>query len=162
MTDRLPEVDWDYYKVREDGVYGPRGLVSTHVSPYGRVQLSLRLKSGKYQKFLFHRVLAYHFIPNPDGLPEINHKDCDPLNNKLSNLEWCTRQENVDHAWENRLIHRGKGSENHQSKLTEEDVLDMRWLFSLGVSKYRLAKEWGVNYSTAYNAIDGKKTWIHV
>jgi hypothetical protein len=37
----------------------------------------------------------------------------------------------------------------------------MRWLFSLGVSKYRLAKEWGLNYATVYSAIDGK-TWSYL
>lgn len=42
-----------------------------------------------------HRLVAQAFIPNPDGLPEINHKDNNPLNNGVSNLEWCTHEYNM-------------------------------------------------------------------
>jgi hypothetical protein len=49
--------------------------------------------------FLVHRLIAIAFIPNPDNLPEINHIDGDPLNNNISNLEWCTHQYNMQHAW---------------------------------------------------------------
>ena len=41
-----------------------------------------------------HRLVAIHFIPNPDNLPIINHKDEDPSNNCVDNLEWCTTQYN--------------------------------------------------------------------
>ena len=42
-----------------------------------------------------HRMVAKSFIPNPLGLPEVNHKDNNPTNNAVSNLEWCTRQYNT-------------------------------------------------------------------
>lgn len=45
-----------------------------------------------------HRLVAKLFIPNPNGLREINHKDGNKLNNKVSNLEWVTTQENQLHA----------------------------------------------------------------
>ena len=45
-----------------------------------------------------HRLVAEAFIPNPDGLPEVNHKDENPLNNNASNLEWCTRQYNIEYS----------------------------------------------------------------
>lgn len=41
-----------------------------------------------------HRLVAQTFIPNPDNLPEVNHKDCNPTNNNVSNLEWITRKGN--------------------------------------------------------------------
>ena len=46
-----------------------------------------------------HRMVAEAFIPNPDNLPEINHKDGNRANNQVSNLEWCTRKANVQHSW---------------------------------------------------------------
>jgi len=45
-----------------------------------------------------HRLVAKYFIPNPDGLPQVNHKDCDKSNNTVKNLEWISRKGNIDHA----------------------------------------------------------------
>ena len=47
-----------------------------------------------------HRLVAETFIPNPNNLPEINHIDGDKLNNLASNLEWCTRSQNVKHSFD--------------------------------------------------------------
>lgn len=51
--------------------------------------------NGKKLYLKVHRVVASCFIPNPDNLPEINHEDCNPLNNRVENLEWCTHKQNV-------------------------------------------------------------------
>ena len=46
-------------------------------------------KNDKQKDFLVHRLVALAFIPNPNKLPIINHKDCCPSNNRADNLEWC-------------------------------------------------------------------------
>lgn len=51
-------------------------------------------KNGRMKKKLVHRLVASAFIPNPENLPEINHKDEDKTNNKADNLEWCDRRYN--------------------------------------------------------------------
>lgn len=51
-------------------------------------------KDGKAKCYTIHRLVAQHFIPNPDNLPEVNHKDENRLNNKADNLEWCTSKYN--------------------------------------------------------------------
>lgn len=62
---------------------------------YKRVVLSLY---GKKRKFSVHRLVAFAFIPNPDNLPEVNHKDENTANNVANNLEWCTAKYNSNYG----------------------------------------------------------------
>lgn len=63
--------------------------------------------SGVVKNLWVHRMVAEAFLPNSVG-GEVNHKDCNPANNKLDNLEWCTHQENVLHSVFNKRTGRGK------------------------------------------------------
>ena len=62
---------------------------------YYRIALS---KNNNSKWYSLHRLVAKAFIPNPDNLPEINHKDGNKSNNCVDNLEWCSRKENMHHA----------------------------------------------------------------
>jgi hypothetical protein len=56
--------------------------------------------NGKKKLFQLHRVVGELFITNPNDLPQINHKDGNPSNNQVENLEWCTNYENSKHYWD--------------------------------------------------------------
>ena len=105
-------------------------LVSFKKGNYTRVKLSL---DGIVKKYSIHRLVALTFIPNPLQLPEVNHIDGNPTNNQVSNLEWCTRKHNMEHAtkvldnmkWtEQRRIKFQKSMKGkpHKKKLNEEQI----------------------------------------
>lgn len=62
---------------------------------YARVTLS---KYGEQRHATVHRLVALAFIPNPDNLPQVNHKDENPQNNSVDNLEWCTGKQNCNYG----------------------------------------------------------------
>lgn len=69
-------------------------LLTTWLNNDGYVRVTL-CTDGKNKHFTTSRLVASAFIPNPDMLPEVNHKDFNTKNNHVSNLEWCTQGENI-------------------------------------------------------------------
>ena len=67
------------------------GLVS------GYLQVVLADKGSRAQ-YKVHRLVAEAYIPNPKGLPQVNHKDENKLNNSVNNLEWMTAEENANYG----------------------------------------------------------------
>lgn len=64
-------------------------ILKPYLSNNGYYQITLYAPGKKKKKFLIHRLVAYAFIPNPNGDPQVNHKDENRLNNRAENLEWC-------------------------------------------------------------------------
>jgi len=86
------------YTVGKDGkVYHSYGTVLTAYDRGGGYLEVGFSKDGKRIHMLLHQLIAQCFIPNPNSLLEINHKDCNPSNNEPSNLEWVSRQYNVEY-----------------------------------------------------------------
>ena len=63
-------------------------------------------KQGYTSNHLVHRLVAIAFLPNPNDLPEVNHKDGNKLNATVDNLEWCSSSENLHHAYNTGLKHK--------------------------------------------------------
>ena len=74
---------------------------------YKRVTLCTGYKKPKY--CLLHRLLAETFIPNPNNYPVVNHKDENPLNNSLDNLEWCTVAYNNNYGGRQERVRKTQG-----------------------------------------------------
>lgn len=65
---------------------------------YMRVCLYRKGHKPSKQRYFRHRLVAEHFIANPEQKPEVNHKDCNIENNNVSNLEWVSKVENERHS----------------------------------------------------------------
>lgn len=70
-------------------------MIVCNVAKSGYYMFDLRKYGCKRKRVYLHRIIAEAFIPNPDELPCINHKDEDKLNNSLNNLEWCSYKYNI-------------------------------------------------------------------
>ncbi len=79
-------------------------------------RVSLVIDNKNVKKFQLHRLVGIAFIPNPENKPEINHIDGNPSNNKVENLEWCTRAENAQHACDTGLMKPIRGGSNANAK----------------------------------------------
>lgn len=73
--------------------------------------------NGDKRNFYIHRLVAIAFLPNPDCLPQVNHKDENTYNNSVDNLEWCTNQYN-QHYSKTYL----KGAEASKKKVLQYDM----------------------------------------
>lgn len=107
---------------------------------YSRVELKIDGRSNSYR---VHRLVAQAFIPNPEGKPEINHINGVKTDNRVENLEWCTRSENMLHAFATGLKKGMKGEENPYAKLTNAQAEEIR-ANPDGLNDVKLAEKFGV------------------
>ena len=137
-----------------------------------RLTIYLGYKNNKIKNknITIHRAVACTFIPNPNNLPSINHKDGIKTNNYAGtpennftdgNLEWCTNRYNTIHARDNGLlkINEVSGANNIYAKLTEEQVRYIRNVYVKGSNVFgagALAKKFNVTNSTISNIINHK------
>jgi len=148
--------------IRSNGVpYFRKGkeLKYSSINGYSRGAVCVNKKMISYK---IHRLVAEAFIENPLNKSEVNHIDGNKLNNNVSNLEWCTRKENIQHCIDNNLQTAFKGEEVGTSILKEFQVLEIRNKFIPRVyTRSKLAIEYNVSEATIKDILY-KRTWKHL
>lgn len=137
---------------------------ATSKDGYLRVALA---KLGKLESFPVHRLVAFAFIDNPMEKPTVNHKNGIKVDNRVVNLEWMTHSENCQHSFDTGLQKPKRGSLNGNSKLTEQDVIDIREFVAKSGKRYygrkELAEKYGVSEWLIKSIITGRRNiWSHV
>ncbi len=135
------------------------------LTPYqmdnGYFTIKISHKGLRYS-FLIHRLVALNFIPNPNCLPEVNHKDGNKSNNTASNLEWVSKAENMKHASLNGLLHPRTGSSSPFAKHEEDQIKKAcEMLQNKNFSIQEVANLTGVSYKTLDGILHSGK-WKHV
>ena len=92
--------------IREEQIkYAKKPIILKHTKKKsGYMVVALRDKNRKKHQLYVHRLVAQAFIPNPNNLPQVNHKDEDKENNCVSNLEWCDNKYNSNYGTRNEKL----------------------------------------------------------
>lgn len=165
-TGSLPGEEWrdvvgfeGLYKISNKGrVMSIRSKTPLILNPqvnkagYHRIAIHIRPFAGHY---MVHVWVARAFIPNPHNLPFVNHKDQNPSNNNVENLEWCTRLYNntygdaLERAHTTRILH-------GITKYVLQYDLDGRFI-NRYTSIYKAHKATGIPYPTIESCVNGRQ-----
>lgn len=90
--------------------------------------------NNKVRRMMVHRLVAIVHVPNPNNYPDVNHLDCNKLNPDYTNLEWCTPEQNNEHAKINGLVKYGP-------KIHSQETVDAAiQMFLNNISSYDIGK----------------------
>lgn len=128
-----------------------KGYVGIHV-----------ITKGVRKWFSVHRLVAIAFLPNPNNLPEVNHKDGNKANNCVDNLEWVTHLDNAKHASNMGLLITVFGEQHHNAKLNGAKVAAIRRRYATGqYTQKQLGDTYGVD-GTIISDVVRRKIWKHI
>ena len=151
-------------RVKKDGrrMYGRIRKPHRDSCGYMLVQL---YKDNEKKHYSIHRLVALAFIPNPDNLPQVNHKDEVRDHNTVDNLEWCTvlYNQNYGHRKE-RTSSSSRGEKNARAILTEKQVKEIRNTYIPGDKQFgirALSNRYGVKYVTIQKIVQ-HRIWKHI
>lgn len=130
-------------------------------NPQGYMLIDISHNKKTYTRQV-HRLVAIAFIPNPNNLETVNHKNGDKSDNAVTNLEWMTRLDNVRHAWNTGLAKPRYGTDNPANVYTEEQVHQVCEMLESGELKgAEIARRCGVSvYLISDIKFNGK--WKHI
>lgn len=159
----------DDYAVTPDGrvfslnyrhLKGRVGELALVLHPEGYV----RVKAGRINARSptpVHRLVAMTFLPNPGGLPQVNHINGRKGDNRVENLEWCTNQRNQQHAFDMGLQVARKGEKHHMASITDEVAKEIYAASRGGLTSRQIAAMFNAS-KYVVDDIRARKSWKHI
>ena len=148
-----------------DGRFRKERMLKPYIDRDGYKKATLWYGNNPQKHYFVHRLVALAFIDNPDNYPQINHKDENPANNHVENLEWCDVRYNINYGNRNIKMAQAIRGENHYlHKLKNEDIRFIRDHYIRGHNEYgqcAMARKYGVCQSVIRSIIN-RKTWKHI
>lgn len=133
---------------------GEMRLINPRKNPAGYMRIAIHVRPMNKQ-FMVHRLVAETFIPNPNNLPFVNHKDENTSNNSVDNLEWCDRRYNNTYGTALSRAHETRKKNGHARTVYQYD-LDGNYIAEYS-SAYKAFQETGVNKAVLYGCLVGDK-----
>ena len=155
-----------HYFATDDGhIYSEhlKRNISEYFDKDGYKKVRLSNGDGSRKVFSVHRLILETFQPNPNSDQlQVNHKDGDKTNNKLSNLEWVTCKENINHAYKLGLYSNIGDNNNGDHTLNTSQVLEIiDLLLAHNMTIQAIADKYHVS-KFAIESIKYKRTWKHL
>lgn len=159
----------DYYEISSCGRIRNKytnKILKQSIDKQGYSHISLARKKKKplrYKQFSVHRLVAIHFIPNPNPevLTTVNHKDFNKSNNCVDNLEWMSMEDNIHHAAINGKYKAKLGEENPTSKYKSKDIEIVCQMLEDGYSNKHIFKVTGVP-TNEIGGVKRREIWKHI
>ncbi|WP_440972015.1 HNH endonuclease [Megamonas funiformis] len=132
------ETDYDINELGEIYSHKTNKILTGTVYNTGYKMVRLTIE-GKKKGYAIHRLVAQTFIPNPDNLPVVNHKDGNKLNNHMNNLEWVSQSKNRQHAIQTKISKLATGKREKIKDINENDWIrykDTTYLVSIDGEVY--------------------------
>ena len=124
---------------------------------FGYKKTAFSLPSKKLVNRYIHRLVAIAFIPNPNNLPQVGHKDHDKENNCVENLYWVTQKQNTQDGVEAGRINAKKRGKTNQLTLAQLDEIARKRSEGLGVAD--VARSMGLPRTTISSVLNGRSHW---